>query len=658
MRTLLALLIALVLSPAVLAQSYKPQHPMDALTAEEIARAVELLTKEGQANADTIYPAITLNEMAKINVQDWKPGDPITRAASMVYRNNGETYEALVDLTQGKVLEHHTVTGVEPMILDREWAYARDKTIADDRWKKAMARRGYSDLKLNEVFCTPVSAGYFPGQSYQDRRILMVPCYDRSDKLHPALARPIEGVLAVVDTESGEVLEVIDRNIVSLKPAPQGYGKTLPAADPALKPIVIAAPNGVNFKARNQLEVKWMNWSFHVRADRRAGAVISLVRFNDGAAGRMIAYQIAVSELFVPYMDPDPTWSFKTYMDAGEFGLGYLISSLDRGIDCPNDALMVDLTFPNDVGGVFTRPRALCVFERATGDPAWRHYNSAREATDGRAETELVVRFIPTLGNYDYIMDTVFKPRGSITLRVGATGFDAIKSVNAKDMEGATAAEETKYGGLIAPFTVAPNHDHFISYRLDLDIDGPKNSFVRDTLSKAILKDSPTRQVIWRVKTQRFKTEGPVQPDHAAIGGEVFRIANGGKLNALKQVPSYVIQGGHGVTSVLDATDPAQNRAQFSANTFWITAFKPGETWAAGNYPNRSKRDSGLPDFVSDGENIADADIVLWYTMGFRHAPYPEDFPILPTLWHDVTLRPARFFDRDPSSKLNPDFAK
>jgi len=47
---------------------------------------------------------------------------------------------------------------------------------------------------------------------------------------------------------------------------------------------------------------------------------------------------------------------------------------------------------------------------------------------------------------------------------------------------------------------------------------------------------------------------------------------------------------------------------------------------------------------------------VLWYTMGFRHITKPEDFPILPTLWHEVTLTPAYFFDRDPSSLLNPGF--
>ena len=53
---------------------------------------------------------------------------------------------------------------------------------------------------------------------------------------------------------------------------------------------------------------------------------------------RDLAYQMNVSEMFVPYMDPDPTWGYRTFMDAGEFGLGYLLSSLQPGVDCPLEA--------------------------------------------------------------------------------------------------------------------------------------------------------------------------------------------------------------------------------------------------------------------------------------------------------------------------------
>ena len=37
--------------------------------------------------------------------------------------------------------------------------------------------------------------------------------------------------------------------------------------------------------------------------------------------------------------------------------------------------------------------------------------------------------------------------------------------------------------------TVAPNHDHFFSYRLDLDVDGTSNSLVVDQLEKKRLPE-------------------------------------------------------------------------------------------------------------------------------------------------------------------------
>lgn len=640
---------------AMAQESGVPSHPMDALTPTEITRVVQILSDAGYASKATRYPAITLQEMPKAEVLAWTPGAPLQRKAFVISRESGETSESILDIDAGKVLSHALISGAEPMIMDAEWARARDRFMADPRFLKALERRGYPPK--NSVFCTPSSAGYFPGEAVENRRILKVPCYDNAEKLHPLLARPIEGLMGIVDTENGEVIDVVDREIVPLAPSPPGYGKDSPHPNPPTRRVEISAPDGSNIKLSGNLQVAWNQWSFHIRADKRAGVILSLAKFNDGGRDRLIAYQMNVSEMFVPYMDPNPTWSYRTFLDAGEFGLGYLISSLQPGVDCPSNAIMMDLTFPNDVGGTYTRPKALCIFERPTGNPAWRHYTAGSHIIRGRAETELVVRHIPTLGNYDYIVDYVFAPRGSITLRVGATGFDAIKSSSARDMEAATAEADTAYGTLIAPYTVAPNHDHFFSFRLDLDVDGPNNTFLSDTFVPEVMKDSATRKSLWRVKTVLHAIEGPVEPDHMATGGEAWRLANPNEKTNLKFNPSFWIQAGHSATSILDPSDPPQTRADFSAHTLWISKYRPDELWAAGLYPNLSHGGAGLPQFVGDAEPLMNEDIVLWYTMGFRHAPKPEDFPVLPVLWHEMTLRPAYFFERDPSSRLNAEFS-
>ena len=42
------------------------------------------------------------------------------------------------------------------------------------------------------------------------------------------------------------------------------------------------------------------------------------------------------------------------------------------------------------------------------------------------------------------------------------------------------------------------------------------------------------------------------------------------------------------------------------------------------------------------------------YTMGFRHPPQSGNYQLLPTFWHELTLRPAFFFDSDPGMTFNP----
>lgn len=642
------IIMFLITANAWAAADAGPFHPLDALTPDEIALTVKLLKAAGDANDETVYPAITLAAASKDSIRAWKEGDAFTRTAFVVLRRNLVTYEAIVDLSHSKVVSNTPKPGEQPMILDMEWAKAREAFEADPRLKAAIAKRG-----LNNVICTPNSAGTFPGDGYEGKRILKVPCFSKDDKVAPGMARPIEGLMGIVDSDTGAVLDVIDNGQVPLPKMADGYGERLPTPAPQTHPITMVAPEGPNIELSGNLNIKWANWSMHARADKRAGVVLNLVRFNDGKKLRDIAYQMNIAEMFVPYMDPDPTWNYRTFMDAGEFGLGYLISSLKPGVDCPINAIMVDLTFPNDVGGTYTRPSALCLFERANGDPAWRHYSSGSRNVVGVAQTELVVRHIPTLGNYDYIVDYVFSPQGNITMRVGATGFDAIKSTTAKDMEDPAAAEASRYGALIAPYTIAPNHDHYFSFRLDLDVDGTQNALVRDTIVPNKISDSKTRTSLWTMKTDRYAAEGPISPDHMSAG-ESWRVINPNEKTGLKYNPSYWLETHHQATSVLDQADPPQRRAGFTAYSLWASRYAEGEDWAAGLYPNLSTKDEGLPAFVAQKRSINNEDLVIWYTMGFRHAPRPEDFPLLPTFWHEMTLRPAFFFDRDPSMTFNP----
>jgi len=80
----------------------------------------------------------------------------------------------------------------------------------------------------------------------------------------------------------------------------------------------------------------------------------------------------------------------------------------------------------------------------------------------------------------------------------------------------------------------------------------------------------------------------------------------------------------------------------------WVTPYNADEVYAAGVYVTREKELDGLPVWTQANRPIQNTDIVGWYTLGFHHVVRLEDWPVMPTLWHDFLIRPANFFDKNP----------
>ena len=180
-------------------------------------------------------------------------------------------------------------------------------------------------------------------------------------------------------------------------------------------------------------EISWGKWRFHARVDGRVGTVISVARWQDGNTLRSVLYQGYLSEMFVPYMDADYGWYSRTYFDTGEYGAGTMATPLKPGVDCPATSAFLPATIGDDKGEPITTPNALCIFERDSGDPIWRHAEPLNQTYEGRPNVELVVRMAAAVGNYDYLFDWVFNDAAEIDVRVGATGIDASKASRQDD---------------------------------------------------------------------------------------------------------------------------------------------------------------------------------------------------------------------------------
>ena len=388
--------------------------------------------------------------------------------------------------------------------------------------------------------------------------------------------------------------------------------------------------------------VAWAGWRFHLRVDPRVGLVLSTVSIEDRPRRRPVLYQAHLSEIFVPYMDPAPGWYDRAVLDVGEYAFEGLAESLAPGIDCPADAAFIDAIGTDARGAPHVRPRVACLFERETGLVAWRKGVENTEAVEGRPARELVVRMVATIGNYDYLFDWIFQRDGALRVAVGATGQLAVK----------VSADPT-HGHRVADGVVAVNHDHYFAFRLDLDVDGPLNSFVRTRLEPVRLPGNP-RGAIWTPREQVARSERAALDDHDAGHVVQWRVVNPDARNAAGHATGYELRAGHAVTPhpLLAGLDPVHRRAGFVRHPLWVTPQRDDERHAAGDYPLLAATPAGLPAWTARDRPIERADLVLWPVVGMHHLPRTEDWPVMPVLWHGFELRPFDFFDRNPALDL------
>ena len=487
--------------------------------------------------------------------------------------------------------------------------------MEDAGWREAMRHRGFD--AFDRVVCIPFSAGNIGDPSEIGRRLVRVACCDGAGTSN-FWARPIEGVVAVVDLDERRVIRLIDTDPVTLGGESGDFGAR-PLRDAATARAAASARR--EFALRGHF-VRWQGWWFHYRIEPRAGLVLSLVRHEDAGRERLILYRGSVAEMFVPYMDPAPAWSFRTWLDAGEYGFGTSASPLQPAIDCPAGAAMLDAVFADTTGRPREARSVACLFVRRTGAPLWRHAESENRLYAGHPASELVMRTIPSLGNYDYVIDWVLTESGAIRIDVGATGIDAVKGVTTRSIADPTAARDIAHGALVAPNLVAVNHDHFLSFRLDLDIDGPENTLIEQRLETGTAADTPGGRSVWRVSEQPVEAEGPLGEDGHRPA--VWRVVNSNLTNRLGQHPGYELRPGHSTISPLPPDDIVQRQAAFSAAPLWLTVYDRRELYAAGMYPNQSTGGDGLPAYAARRRAVENADIVLWYTMGFHHRRAPR----------------------------------
>jgi primary-amine oxidase len=641
-RSTLAGLAGTFLGASVLA-AQAPTHPLDGISGREHWVIYDALVASKRTDSTTNYLYVGLNEPPKAEVLAWRTGQSFRREALVHLTQGGRGYEAIVDLAGKRVLSWTEVPNRQYMTSVAEEDRVHELVMKDARVRAAIAKRGVTDF--THVGCFPANHGYFDLPEERGRRVVHAMCGDGRGRVS-GYGEDFEGLVIVTDLTEGKILRVIDTGVRARSGAYGDFDADAigPTRAP-VNPVHMVQPRGASYTLKGQ-EVSWENWKFHFRVDPRRGVVLSHVRYADGGRDRSVMYQGSLSELFVPYMDPNEPWNYQGFFDLGTYPawFGGIASSLEPNVECPDFATYFGAWVVTNKGAPRERVRAACLFERSAGDVAWRHGREKGNVIDARVKQDLVLRMYMTAGNYDYLFDWVFQQDGSLRMDASATGMDATKTA-------AGTADDAKYGRLIAPGRVGINHSHFFSFRLDLDVDGPANTLMVDRLrTKRLPADNPRRS-IWAVETTAAATEKEAKRHSTMTEPEIWRIVNPTINGAYGGPVGYQVEG-HSAMTLLAPDDYMQKRAGFTDHTLWVTPYERRELYASGDYPTVSTAGDGLPKWTAANRAITNTDVVAWLTMGFHHVPRPEDWPLMPVAKHSFEIRPVGFFSRNPSIDL------
>ncbi|KAF8379293.1 hypothetical protein HHK36_028726 [Tetracentron sinense] len=633
-----------------------PHHPLDPLTIQEINLVRTILSSYPPFKSS--FPAIhsiSLHEPHKSLVLNWKKSDTLpSRKASVIALLNAQSHVLLVDLGLNQVTSHvmNSASGY-PMLAFDDISAAIQVPLSNMEFNKTVTARG---VKLSDLTCIGLSPGWY-GKREEGRRLIKIQCFSNKDTANFYM-RPIEGLTVTVDVDTKEILHVSDtgRNI----PIPTAtnteyrYSKLHNSPEIFMNSISMEQPNGPSFSVDGH-SVKWANWEFHLKPDARAGVIVSqaMVRDTDTGKLRSVLYKGFSSELFVPYMDPSDGWYFKTYMDAGEFGMGVTAMSLVPLNDCPRYSYYMDGIFVASDGKPYVQPNMVCLFERYAGEIGWRHSESPlisgmENIREARPKVTLVARMAASVGNYDYIIDWEFQTDGLIRVKVGLSGMLMVKGTPHQNLN-QVAEQEEMSGPLVSENVIGVVHDHFVTFYLDMDVDGSTNSFVKVNLVKEETSpgESPRKSYL-KAKRHVAKTEKDAQIKLKLYEPSEFHVVNPSRRSRLGNPSGYKVVPGVTAASILDPHDPPQVRSAFTNNQIWVTPYNRSEQWAGGRFVYQGKGEDTLAVWSERNRPIENKDIVLWYTLGFHHIPCQEDFPVMPTVSSSFDLKPVNFFDRNP----------
>ena len=618
-------------------------HPLDPLSAQELKDVVEHARHVWKLDHRHLFAMVQLHEPSKEIINNWKNSDPVERVAKVTLWNSvtSTVIEGVITV-EGKKISFTEIPGAKSPILSTESEKAIKAAKADKRIIAALKDRGVEDINQVHMETWPIGA-QIPKELDDGRRLIWTPMWQRPTEFANLYAHPINGLHAIVDLDSGEIVSVENTEIIPIPQTPGPYRENQTGANVKLKDLAIVQSEGPSFSVEGW-KVNWERWNLRVGFCQREGLVIHDVKFKDQDKERKIAHRLSIAELVIPYGDPSQGAYRKNAFDTGEFGLGNYTNSLTLGCDCLGEIVYLDAAVTTPDGSIKEIPNAICMHEEDNGI-LWKHVD-ADGHTEVRRGRRFVVSSIVTVNNYEYGYFWYFYQDGSIEFEAKLTGIVlTVADAIGKDHPSATELES----GLWAPY-----HQHILCARLDLDIDGEQNSVLEVESFAHPQGDKNPYGGAYETKETLFSKEKESQRVIDPFSGRFWKIVNQQVKNHMDHPVGYKLIPGHTTFPLALPESTIGKKAGFMYKHLWVTKNSDSEKYPAGDYPFQHPGGAGLPQWTKANRNIENEDVVIWYVFGTNHIPRTEDWPVMPVERTGFHLKPSGFFARSPGIDVAP----
>ena len=670
------------------------------LSADEISLASSLIRShvmgESKGEEQLRFVAVSLKEPSKTDVLKFQsspslPAVPPQRQAEVVtlnYPSTGLASEFVVDLSSLSIVESRTnPPGTQPMFTPEDCTLA-ETIVQESTQVAAVMKERYGITDMSTVACDPWSLNLASEQDWELTRWRMKDNdndndKDPSKKNIPArlvqtflyhrqygqgmqdnhYAHPID-ILPIVDMNAREVIHIsgLDRAPPKLPTQSVNYHRDLLHTNSflqttwrsdAVKALNIEQPDGPSFTVSDENFVKWQKWTFQVGFNYREGLVLHNVSFD----GRPILNRGSLVEMAVPYADIYPPHQRKCAFDVGDYGLGYCANSLELGCDCLGHIHYFDAVLSDADGKPQTKKKAICMHEEDQGI-LWKHVECRSGYNESRRSRELVISFIATVVNYEYLFYWRLKQDGTIDFEIKLSGELSTNLLSSEEELG-----NPKHGVIVSPGVNAQIHQHMFCARLDMAVDGHENlvsevdvvSLPPDPVTNPYGNCFATVETHLETEQSAIRTADPSKARSWNISSSHQRNPINDKPTAYKLVPFT-----YGPAQPIMLVDPScavSKKGAFANANLWVTPHTDDERFPAGEYTVQGDGSVGLPDWTSKNRSLVGQPngLVVWHAFGVCHVPRIEDFPVMPCESTGFTLKPDNFFQGNPAIDLPPD---